>query len=965
MGAQNSGHSVNLQPSKTISQLFDPTADVRKLRNALPPTTANAADVANLAPTADPNGQSVAFVTSLNNGGNICVGEIIDGAVVANCYRVNVERLKTPVMAAALTATSQSVIGATELNTFSPGTHVLLYLHNDLTHATILGALPPTVHRGQESVHDFIHQASRKRVDEAHKQYLKFADGGGIVNWSTWRPFDSTHAGEWGSIATTGLKVTLDDFMVQMAVNEFTGVFGFYHDQLLRIGGYNLQTWTAGHERDAYMDQAEYNDTQGYSPYPWEALGMLQPGQDTIQTYNAAAFMMAKGQPYYAHWENKYENQQPFHRTQDFYGYYGQGRRTVVCAPPDGATWWTYKFTGGGASPDPFESTVQNELTVGRTAVKGPAKQTQHEEQPPIGLSEDNTALDGRRFIASAKGITLAKRLLLPVPARIRRPEDGNGDTQDNYKFAGKYGSGTGKEHTITGDLEATDKYPHLQRAAGVLDLHGYLFNYAGLHPFHWHAKDYKTWEQSELQHAQYNHIVPDYSSLQGSMYLDQPPPQPINVDHRYSSQDFYASESFISLLEDGGIVIGDGYGAEIRMSAGSITISAPGDVWLKPGRNAQVWAGRDCIVRADKTIDLSATEENVRVKAEQNVMILAGNDSSKKLGGVLIESRAKSAIYEFDEPGDSVVFGGVVIRAKKAEVVTHAKNIYMRTVGGYKGHPEVDEPGNITLDASFGQGTVMTKAKNVYHYIDDEEGKIFHAFREKLDGNVRVVSAFGKKNTFLNGPLFTDGHIVADGQRDGYSFVGRNNIFINKGHIFTEKGGPAEVCEGDCTSTVNDIVESVKKDINQILPEDLQKIHDNKFVPLWYEDMRVGNKTVIRNLEFSFRKDADYRVDGFEIFEDRWQQMARIAGQGMETWEEKAVTVVSGSETWPFPGKAKLKEDKAFVIQDFTIVDAGGGNLRDKNRGSGNGDLEGPYKEPKFGEAQRETIIDKYLIVK
>ena len=43
-------------------------------------------------------------------------------------------------------------------------------------------------------------------------------------------------------------------------------------------------------------------------------------------------------------------------------------------------------------------------------------------------------------------------------------------------------------------------------------------------------------------------------------------------------------------LLEDGTVVIGDGYGAEIRMCAGSITISAPGDVWLKPGKNAQMW---------------------------------------------------------------------------------------------------------------------------------------------------------------------------------------------------------------------------------------------------------------------------------------------------------------------------------------------------------------------------------------
>ena len=962
MGAENSGHSVNLQPSKTLSSLLDPTADVRKLESKVDAPTATNAHTANLAPTADPRGRGSAWATSLNNGGNICIGEIIDGAVVANCYRVNSERLKTPMMAAALSPTSQSPIGATEINTYTPGTSVLLYIHNDLSNAIILGAVPPVALRGKESIHDFIHQASRNRVDEAHKQYLKFADGGGVVNWSTWRPFDSTNAGEWGAITTTGLKVTLDDFMVQMAVNEFTGVFGFYHDQLLRIGGYNLQTWTAGHERDAYMDQAEYNDTQGYAPYPWEAIGSLQPGQDAIQTYDASAVMMAKGRPYYGSWENKYENQQPFHRTQNFYGYYGQGRRTVVCAPPTGQTWWTYKFTAGGDAPDPFESTVQSTRAGKRVAAKGEAKETQNEEQPPIGLSEDNTGLDGRRFIASAKGITLTKRLLLPVPARLRRPEDGNGDTQDNYKFAGMYGGG--EEHTITGDLEATDKHPHLQRAAGVLDLHGYLFNYAGLHPFHWHAKDYKTWEQSELEHAQYNHVVPNYSSLKGSMYLSEPGHQSIKIDHRYNTQNFYASESFISLLEDGGVVIGDGYGSEIRMTAGCVTISAPGDVWLKPGRNAQVWAGRDCIIRADKTVDISATEENVRVKAEKNVMIFAGNEESKELGGVLIESRAQAPVYAFDAPGDGVVFGGIVLKAKKAEIVGLAKNIYLRTVGGIDGLDDVPV-GNITIDANRGEGTIMTRAKSMFHYIDDLDGNVFHAFRDSPDAAVAVVNAFGRYKTYLNGALFTDGPIVADGKDNGYSFMARNNIFINKGHIFTFKGGPATPCQGECESDVNDVVDEVQKIINKDLPEALQKAHDEGWVPLWYDDHRPGEKTTMRDIEFSFRRDEDYRVDEFELFEDRWQQMARLAGQEMDKWEEKPVKVASGTETWPFPGKAKLVDEKVFVTQDFTIVEASGGNLRDKDRGSGGSGLAGPYKEPKLGEPKRETIKDKYLIIK
>lgn len=920
---------------------------------------------ANLRPSADPAIRYVDYCLSPGRGGDVLIGHIVDGAASVNAYIVELWGYDLAVVAEAVSPTSSSVLGAAAFNAYTPGTTVLVYRHPTLPQAFILGSLPPPAANKADSQHDVISQTTRKCVDEAHVRYLKMKDGSRLMNFSAWQPLDSTMGNEWGAITSTGLGVSLDNFMVKMSVNEFTGVFGFYHDSLLRLSGYNMQTWTAGHERDAYMDQAEYNDTQGYTPYPWEHMGALFPGQDIVQEYDDADLTQADRFPYYGHWENKYDNLQPFHRTQKFYGYYGQGERTVVCGPNSSATWNTYKLEKAGKPPKPFESTVENEFSLPRTPGKGSDKSAIDEESPHIGFAEDNTGLDGRRFIASAKGISLVKRLLLPVPSRLRRPEDGKGDTEKNYKFAGRFGGGP--EHKITGDLEATDKYPNLQRAAGLLDLHGYLFNYAGLHPFFWHAKDYKTWEQSELEHAQYNHVVPDYTRLKGSMYLPEPEHQSIRVDQRYGDQNYYASESFVTLLEDGGVVIADGYGAEIRMTAGTVTISAPGDVWFKSGKNTQVWAGRDCIVRANNTVDISSTEQNVRVKAEQNVMILGGNDSSEKLGGVLIESRAKAAMYDFEEPGDAVTFGGVILRAKKAEVITHAKHIYLRTVGAYKGHPEVPDEGNITIDASYGGGTISTRSTSLINYIDKKDGFVFHAFRDALDGYVRVASAFGKEFIYLNGPTYSDGPIIADGKKEGYSFMARNNIFINRGHIYTKKAvsQPKVLpCTGECEEDVNNNVNQIKRRVNNDIPEELQKFHDQSLVPLWYEDKRAGNRETIIKAEFSFRRDQDYRVNDFEIFEDRWQQMARLAGQELDTWEERPVTTYAGDETWPFPGKAKLNEEEVFLTQDFTIAEFSGGGIRDKDRGS-DGSLSGEYSSPKFADPERQTLVSGYKIIK
>lgn len=946
---------VQLTPADSVARISDPGAAVRRERFEARYTsqTADGSYGANLTPAADPRISGVHHRTSLDQAGRICRGTIVDSATVVNCYTVDIELLTTRRVAVALSTTSQTPLNPTEFKGYVPGTSVLLLVPPDPgTDVIILGAIPPKAVVGNESIHDNVAQTTRWRVDAAEKRYIQLAESGSMSNYSTWQPFDAVHGAEWGAITPTGLKVSLDDFMVQMAVNEFCGVFGFYHDQLLRLSGYNLQLWTAGHEREAIMDEAEYNDTQGYTPYPWEAVGMLEPGQDIIQEYDDAAVMTATGRPYYSHWESKYDNLQPFHRTQQFYGYYGQGGRTIVCAPPKGEQWWAYELDSAGSGSDPYESTIQNERAGKRTASKGSAKQNAPTpETPPIGLHEDNTAMDGRRFIASAKGITLAKRLLIPVPSRRRRPEDKKGDeTETNYKAAGKYGAGP--EHKITGDLEATGKYPNLQRAAGILDLHGYLFNYVGLHPFHWHTKDYKTWEQSELEHAQYNHQIPDYTQLKSKMYMLEPGQQNIDIDHRYKNQKFYQSESFISLLEDGAVVIGDGYGAEIRMCAGTITISAPGDVWFKPGKSAQIWAGRDCIVRANGAVDISTTTKDVRIKAEKNVLVLAGNDDSAS-GGVLIESRSKALEYDFEKAGEEINFGGVVMRAPQSNVVGIGHNIYMRSGGGQN----KVKPGNITLDAGKGNQTIVTKSNRIWNYVG-KNGEIGNFFGLADAGEPQVAHYFKKDIVLLSGELFTSKHVFA-----GKGILADGFIFGN-GPLVADTN-VAFPCTGRCESEIKNAVATLNDYVRNLLPSFARDFHETYLDQLWYGDKRAGNDRVMDIMEFSFRTDEQYRITDFELFEDRWQQYARLSGQDTGKWIEKPVKLSIGQEVYPFPGRAKLQDEPVFMTQDFNIVDVVGKSFRDKDRNSGSGDLADEYKNPKFKNTNEpQTIQDAYMIV-
>jgi hypothetical protein len=944
---------VGTSPVKAQGSQQDPTAATRRLQNntQYASRTGTAAYGAQLQPVADPNSKLVGFKTGFQDTGRICVGWIMDGTAIANCYRVHVEKSRAPIIATALTGTAQACFGASEINTYAPGTQVIVMVHDKVATGYILGAVPGVLDIGTRAYHDYITQTSRKRVDDCHKRYLKQPMSGMMVDWSNWRPWDATLGGEWGAITTTGMGVSLDDFMVKMSVNEFTGVFGFYHDSLLRVSGYNMQTWTGGHERDAYVDEGEYNDFQGYSPYPWEALGLLKPGTELVQEYEPNVYQCALGKPYYAHWENKHEYQQPYHRVQHFYGYLGQGGRTSVQAPPQGLDRWTYKKGSTQAPEKPYDSTIRSKDGGAQDCGGGEDKLTNHQDKPPVGLHEDNVAMDGRRFIASAKGIILAKRMLIPMPARLKRPEAGDGDrTDQNYKAASKVGSGP--EHKITGDIKAEDTHKNMQRASGVLDLHAYLFNYAGIHPFYWHYKDYKVYEQSELEYAEYQHRVPDFTQLKGSMYLREPPPIQMEIDHRYGPQNFYETTAGISILEDGGIVISDGYGGEIKMSGGCLILSAPGDVWLKSGRHAQIWAGGDGIIRANGNVDVSTTEKHVRIKSEKNVLILAGNNAKGgDDGGVLIESRSKLITYDFEQPGDSIRFGGVVMRAPESNVVALAHQIYLRSGGGDSSF----EPGNITIDAGKGEKDIVTKSNMIFNYVG-QDGMIANFYGLADAGDPQVAHVFEKGYVLLSGELGVEKNIIA-----GEGLLTKDFI-VTTGPIAAKPPFVGE-CSGDCEKDVNEAIDEIQKYIKDIMPRAANKFHDDYIAQLWYEDKRAGHARTMDIMEFSWRTDEQYKIPDFMLYEDRWQQMARLAGKIPNRWTEAAVKSKVAGETYPFPGKKWLEEPGAYRTQDFNLVESSGGNLRDKTRGA-EGNLTGEYREPKFAQSKPEKINGQYPIV-
>lgn len=867
----------------------------------------------------DPSHQGSLAALATGKPMRAILGTITDGTALSHVYRVQLEHGWAPTIAIFCPRTSHAAGGVRELTTLQPGTQVICLMHDKRPWAHIIATLPQPSWASNEVMMSVLLQSSRQRVDAGQRAPYKTASNGNIVDFSAGRPFDSTLAGETGWISDTGIRIWLDSFMAQLGVDEACSITAFLHDQLLRIAAHNLQVWTPGSEREGFDDQGEYNDWTGYTPYPWENFGCFTREDPPFQINTAQEWQQDRPE------EGKVEPrsfwQQPWQRTRHFQGYLGQGGKRLIQVRPANAS-GQFKYKQDGEEPPQFP-----------------------------GVFDEVISLAGHWSVQSAKAVSITKRIAVVSPTRTVRPEQPArgtpaGDDETNYKAAGIIGAGP--DHKITSSLRTQGEEPALNRATGLLDLHAYIFNYSGLHAFAYHAEDYDTPQESELEHTDGKSIeVPEYSQLGGQQYID---PEPFRrewpVDHRYNVQSFWQLQSGLELLEDGGVVLYDGFGSEIRMTGGSIFISAPGDVWLQSGRNVITWGGRDIHVRAQHSIDITASDADVRMKAEHNMQILAGND---KIGGILIESRATGPIYKFEEQGEKVASSGIMLRAPKSEVVSWSRNVYLRTGGG-SGDGAV-EAGTIVLDADRGKQDVIVHARVHCEFIDQA-----CIVGWGTESNFEKASWYSKDFNSLAGQLLIDGSCFVGGQ-----LITKNDIFVADGHIATSEGGPANKFDGPGLAQLQAAAETPHEYATINNPQFADQMYDNLLDKLFYQEGRAGHDEVIGQAQVGLRTMADYRSDDFKLYESRWQHMSRLAGHTLSKWKEKIVKW-HGQDTYPYPGKEKFTSP-TFRWQDLKIFDMP--ERRPQDRGDGHPfEPAGPYADPEYAEPTPQMLDEDYMVI-
>ena len=855
-------------------------------------------------PASDPYRTAQRDSLGIGRSGRTVIGNIVDAFAYVHAYRVAFQPTDgLPIMICTSGVRSSTLAyGACDLTTYVPGTRVVVLVFPGDDRGYILCALPTPMYDPAKAMADFIHQTSRcgLKVDTVHTAALKLDNGGGITDWSAGRPIDSLPGGEWGRIFETGVRVFADSFQAQFAVDEATGLFLSYLDQYVRLGGVNLALMSSGMEFEHLHDEGELYAYEGYALHPWEQYGLLKPGGETFRDVSAEDSQDAT--PHYAAREPTEDKRQAFHRTITFRGYGGQGVRTITQAPPD-------------ADAYAYEA----------------------DDLDPAGLTEIAQTMHGKVRIQAARGLTIAKRAFIPSPRRKLRVEDPRGDTLESASFSGML---NGAPQTVKPEMIPADDAKHLQKVATADDGIEYE-GWESMHPYLQHTKDWSVPKAEDANPTKQVQAQIPFGMLTGSAFLNPPDPLKYNIDHRYGEAEFFANEAFLKFFDDGGIVLSDGYGSEVRATGGSMWVSAPADLWLCAGRNVNIMGGHDVILKAKYSIDLSATSNDIRLAAWQNVQILAG--ASQESGSVLVQSSAPENAGYRDAVGEEVAAGGIHFKSADAPIALLAKDIYLRTGG----ETSTLGSGNIVLDAK--EADVVVQCDHVYRYMTKSAVDYFTS-----ESRVQSSTTFTSQQALIGSDMVVTGKEAIHGSLE----TGDNIRVI--GHIYTTESAAhddktARVGGGQITSNISDHNNTLKESNSAG-----DAAADGTFTGGYYANDAIGNDEVIAAANFTFRNSEQMMtdVDGFKFYELRWQQLARAYNEGKK-WTEMQLTLdqIPESGSYPYPGQGVIDED-TYVEQDSQLFDRDTGNPKSPT------DDAGLYEDATLKEGNPKPFSGNYRTI-
>lgn len=785
-------------------------------------------------------------------------------------------------LATSIQHVSVSPMGARDISHYQIGDQVVCIFMPESSYGYIVGAAPPQMFDPRLVLPSSLVQRSNMGFFYDQMHYSMYQNEElALANFSCGRPLDAVQ-GDWGHINELGAAVWLGKFLASIKASDMAKLECFWGDDLVRLFAYNRQLYTASRDLFEFDDEGECSLVEIWTPYIWESFGSYTPGEEVFEDNKGDSGGVKRGSEK-SRFEPKEEKQTMAFRGMRLRGYLGDADRDMMALLPPGSS--------------------------------GVAKRD--DDLKFRGVLDIHRGMDGAYHVRSAKEIMLAKTLMIPVPRQLLDPDDPSGDTgvdpDANYKPANQYGSGPDQEqkpYKFPEDAEAPG------RATDLWDYQAYLFGKFGLQTIDAHEKDWKAPEENEvdIDDGVTNEIDKNVYTLGGDGLKFEPfAPIPeygeITVDQR-SGHDvrYYKTRSCVHMMDDGSVSIEDGYGAQLLMSGGHMYLSCPGDVFARPGRNFLAWAPRDIALRAGWCAEMSAAKKDVRIKAENNMHILAG-DGDK--GCLLLENRAtgqpEKSEWE-DKQGEDIETKGIILKAPDSEIRQLTDRFF---AGSTK-----DGDGIVELNAGQGKTTIAGKevgieALGTYGVLvggrrpGTQTQFVIEPSQARLIANLDMVGdlgVWGSGNVTIDGELKAKQSIGSDASIYCEGSMSANGMNSNSIHNGTGGGRPADVesKEGETRQEA----EAAKDPLYQ------------EFEDTTLDDASVGAavEAIWDVIGFGFRNSEDqYKTGGeYKVYETRSQQMYRAFGLN-KTWDEPVVDSPGGTPTRPHPGHEAWTNGSAY----------------------------------------------------
>ena len=343
------------------------------------------------------------------------------------------------------------------------------------------------------------------------------------------------------------------------------------------------------------------------------------------------------------------------------------------------------------------------------------------DESPAGGVARLTVDPSGQSRISASGMLVIERSGRIPVPKRVVRPWQSGAQGAYN-KISKQEPFKHDQEHPYYRQLELSD------RQAYDLKL----------------SADRMTSGNEGLPHFE----MPEESGMKP---LSDSYDKGISDSSTVSLEKYDRRRAGIYIGEDGSVVIRDAWGSEIVMSGGNVQISCAGSTEILPGRTALTVAGDDIVNKAMNSVDIVASNHDVRICGERNVQIAGGSKTGSSAGGVLIESRSRTPSpwkVSGTSVGEGVSSSGVVIKSPDSGILVDAEYVQTRgrkRVGIVTGEEEISGSVGIstgTFSASSESAIVQSRKSGL---VVSEDSVV-------VAGNKSAVVASGSSTVLVQG---------------------------------------------------------------------------------------------------------------------------------------------------------------------------------------------------------------------